>query len=164
MVGEGVSSHGRFADAAEGGNRGEMGVSGGVPERLFFRGETVVAGATAGAGGVCGGRLLFPGVAVAVAGWWGRREETRRRVDALRTLSVGNESMPMCKFICVTGWDACCQSLTGPLECNVNVGNGAFREKVIVKQSGEKGSVDWKKYLDDIVLVYLCLFIRMVSR
>lgn len=81
MVGEGVSSHGRFADAAEGGNRGEMGVSGGVPERLFFRGETVVAGATAGAGGVCGGRLLFPGVAVAVAGWWGRREETRRRVD-----------------------------------------------------------------------------------
>ena len=148
MVGEGVSSHGRFADAAEGGNRGEMGVSGGVPERLFFRGETVVAGATAGAGGVCG------------------EGERKRGVEltALRTLSVGNESMPMCKFICVTGWDACCRSLTGPLECNVNVGNGAFREKVIVKQSGEKGSVDWKKYLDDIVLVYLCLFIRMVSR
>ena len=96
----------------------------------------------------------------------GGEGERKRGVElkALRTLSVGNESMPMCKFICVTGWDACCRSLTGPLECNVNVGNGAFREKVIVKQSGEKGSVDWKKYLDDIVLVYLCLFIRMVSR
>ena len=85
-------------------------------------------------------------------------------MTALRMLSVGNESMPMCKFLYVTGWNACCWSPIGPLNCNLSIGNGAFREKVIVKQSGEKGCVDWKKYLDDIVLVYSCFLILMVSR
>ena len=54
MVGAGVSSHGRFAGIAEGGNRGEMGVSGDGPGRLFFRGEVFVVGAIARADGVCG--------------------------------------------------------------------------------------------------------------
>ena len=40
----------------------------------------------------------------------GGESEEKRGVEltALRMLSVGNESMPMCKFIYVTGWDACC--------------------------------------------------------
>lgn len=43
--------------------------------------------------------------------------------------------------------------MVGPLHCSLELGNGAFREKVIVKQFGQKGRVNWKKYFDDVVLV-----------
>ena len=71
--------------------------------------------------------------------------------------------MPICKFIYVTGWSKCEASLVGPLQCNLDVGNGAFREQVIMKQYGKKGSVDWKKCLSNVVLVYSCFLILMVS-
>ena len=54
MVGAGVSSHGRFAGIAEGGNRGEVGFPDAEPERLFFRGEVSVVGSIADVNGVCG--------------------------------------------------------------------------------------------------------------